>query len=108
MTHIIDGKAIAAQLREDLKAQVDGMEKKPGLAVILVGDDPASHVYVKNKIKACEDVGIKSFESRLPAQESQAEIAAEIEAFNNHKITTIPSSHLTDKNNLCTYYVNNI
>jgi methylenetetrahydrofolate dehydrogenase (NADP+) / methenyltetrahydrofolate cyclohydrolase len=81
-TRIIDGKEIAASLRAQLKDQVAGMGKKPGLAVILVGDDPASHVYVRNKIKACEDTGIKSFESRLPARASQAEIAAEIKAFN--------------------------
>lgn len=84
MADIIDGKAAAAALRETLKQTVDGMDKKPGLAVILVGDDPASHVYVKNKIKACENVGIKSFESRLPMEATQAEVAAEIQAFNDN------------------------
>ena len=81
---LIDGKAIAAQLREELKGAISGLESPPGLAVILVGDNPASHVYVKNKIKACADVGIKSFESRLPAKATQAEVAAEIKAFNNN------------------------
>jgi len=81
----IDGKAIAAQVREDLAAEVAGMDVKPGLAVILVGDDPASHVYVRNKIKACEKVGIESFESRLPEKATEAEIIAEIEAFNSNK-----------------------
>ncbi|GJL84255.1 MAG: bifunctional protein FolD [Micavibrio sp.] len=84
MAQIIDGKAIAKALREDLKTQVEKIGKSPGLAVILVGDDPASHVYVKNKIKACEQVGIKSFESRLPEKATQAEIAAEIKAFNDN------------------------
>lgn len=84
MADIIDGKAAAAALRETLKQTVDGMDKKPGLAVILVGDDPASHVYVKNKIKSCENVGIKSFESRLPMEATQAEVAAEIQAFNDN------------------------
>lgn len=84
MTNIIDGKTIAANLRSQLAAQVADMKKKPGLAVILVGDDPASHVYVANKIKACEQVGIRSFESRLPARATQAEIAAEIAAFNDN------------------------
>ncbi len=82
--HIIDGKAIAADLKEKLAAQVATMDKIPGLAVILVGDDPASQVYVRNKIKACEKVGIKSFESRLPARATQDEIAAEIKAFNDN------------------------
>jgi methylenetetrahydrofolate dehydrogenase (NADP+)/methenyltetrahydrofolate cyclohydrolase len=83
-TKIIDGKAVAAALRETLKSEVLRLERKPGLAVILVGDDPASHVYVGNKVKACAEVGIKSFESRLPAKATQAEIAAEIGAFNSN------------------------
>lgn len=81
---IIDGKAIAAQLREELGTRVADMDTQPGLAVILVGDDPASHVYVRNKIKACEKAGIKSFESRLPEKATQAEVAAEIQAFNDN------------------------
>ena len=85
--NVIDGKAIAAALREELAVEVAGMDKKPGLAVILVGDDPASHVYVRNKIKACEKVGIQSFESRLPEKATQEEVAAEIQAFNdNHEV----------------------
>ncbi|MEZ5919256.1 MAG: bifunctional methylenetetrahydrofolate dehydrogenase/methenyltetrahydrofolate cyclohydrolase FolD [Alphaproteobacteria bacterium] len=60
------------------------MHTQPGLAVILVGDNPASHVYVRNKIRACEKAGIKSFESRLPVQATQAEVAAEIQAFNDN------------------------
>jgi methylenetetrahydrofolate dehydrogenase (NADP+)/methenyltetrahydrofolate cyclohydrolase len=83
-TKIIDGKDIAAALRAELKTHVAAMKHVPGLAVILVGDDPASHVYVRNKIKACEDAGIKSFESRLPKLATQAEIAAEIKAFNDN------------------------
>ncbi len=81
---LIDGKAIAAALRDDLKQQVSNLPLQPGLAVILVGDDPASHVYVGNKIKACEAVGIQSFESRLPADAPQEEVAAQIDAFNNN------------------------
>lgn len=82
---IIDGKATAAALREELAKEVAGMDEKPGLAVILVGDDPASHVYVRNKIKACEAVGIRSFESRLPEKATEAEVMAEVEAFNDNK-----------------------
>ena len=51
MTQIIDGKAIAAQVKDEIAAKTAKMERKPGLAVILVGDDPASHVYVRNKTK---------------------------------------------------------
>jgi methylenetetrahydrofolate dehydrogenase (NADP+)/methenyltetrahydrofolate cyclohydrolase len=84
MAHIIDGKTIAANLRKEIAAEVAKMKSAPGLAVILVGEDPASQVYVNNKIKACEEVGIKSFKSRLPAQERQGEIAAETKAFNDN------------------------
>ena len=84
-TQIINGKDIAASLREDIKADVASLDYQPGLAVILVGDDPASQVYVGNKIRACEKVGIKSFESKLPAGASQAEVMAEIQAFNHNK-----------------------
>ncbi len=84
MAHIIDGKAAAAKLTDELKNAVGSMNKTPGLAVILVGDDPASQVYVSHKIKACAKVGIRSFECRLPKQASQAEISAEISAFNNN------------------------
>lgn len=85
MSKIIDGKAIAAQIREDLKQRVSTFDTPPGLAVILVGDDPASKVYVGNKVKACEAAGIKSYESRLPAKATQGEILAEIKAFNDNK-----------------------
>ena len=81
---IIDGKNIAAALRRDLAVQVSSLKIKPSLAVILVGDDPASHVYVGNKIKACHEVGIRSIESRLPVQATQSEVAAEIGAFNDN------------------------
>ena len=81
---IIDGKMVAAQLREGLAAAVADMDLVPGLAVILVGDDPASHVYVRNKIRACEKAGIQSFESRLPEKATQEEVAAEIQAFNDN------------------------
>ncbi len=81
---IIDGKAVSSALKDKLAADVSAMAVKPGLAVILVGDDPASHVYVRNKISACEKVGIQSFESRLPEKASQGEVAAEIKAFNDN------------------------
>jgi methylenetetrahydrofolate dehydrogenase (NADP+)/methenyltetrahydrofolate cyclohydrolase len=75
MAEIIDGKAVARQLDDKTKAEVDALVAaggpRPGLAVVLVGHDPASEVYVRRKIKACEKVGINSFEHRLPAETSQ-------------------------------------
>ena len=82
---IIDGKAIAAALRQEIAAQVAALKDKgaaPGLAVILVGDDPASHVYVRNKVKACEEAGIASLEHRLPETASQEEIGTLIQTLN--------------------------
>jgi len=84
MTTVIDGKKIAANLREELTQTVSTLAQKPGLAVILVGEDPASQVYVRNKILACEKAGIKSYESRLPARATQEEVATEIKAFNDN------------------------
>lgn len=77
-------KTIAAELRQRIAKDVGQMSTPPGLAVILVGDDPASHVYVGNKVKACEQAGIKSYESRLPEKATQAEVQAEIDAFNRN------------------------
>ena len=72
---LIDGKALAAQVRAGLAQRVAALAARgvrPGLAVLLVGDDPASAVYVRNKIKACEETGIRSFFAHLPASTTQA------------------------------------
>ncbi|MEE3322954.1 MAG: tetrahydrofolate dehydrogenase/cyclohydrolase catalytic domain-containing protein, partial [Pseudomonadota bacterium] len=82
MAKIIDGKAIATNLNGQLQNEVAALSFVPGLAVVLVGDDPASQVYVRGKIKACDKVGIKSFEHRLPANATQDDIAACIDALN--------------------------
>ena len=83
---LIDGKAIAAELRENMKKQVAKRKKNgqsiPGLAVIMVGDDPASGVYVKNKRKACDEVGIRSFAYDLPASTEQKELIDLIDELN--------------------------
>lgn len=63
---IIDGKALAKKVRAEIKAEVDQMEKKPGLAMVFVGDNPASEVYVRNKERASREVGIESSVHRLP------------------------------------------
>ena len=82
----IDGKAFAANLRARIGtlaasfAQVTG--RRPGLAVVLVGEDPASQVYVGAKARACEEAGIASFEHRLPAETSEAELLALVERLN--------------------------
>jgi methylenetetrahydrofolate dehydrogenase (NADP+) / methenyltetrahydrofolate cyclohydrolase len=72
---IIDGKAVAAEVRERVRAEVADMDVKPGLATILVGDDPASHVYVRNKRNASAEVGIQSFHHELEASTPQEELA---------------------------------
>ncbi|MFP3855038.1 MAG: tetrahydrofolate dehydrogenase/cyclohydrolase catalytic domain-containing protein, partial [Anaerolineales bacterium] len=83
---IIDGKAISAQIREEIKAKVEDRlaagKPRPGLATVLVGDDPASHSYVRAKRKSCEQVGIESFHHELPADTSQEEIIKLIENLN--------------------------
>ena len=81
----IDGKAIAAQVRAEVREQVTDLQNQgicPGLAVILVGDDPASRIYVNNKKKACADVGIHSEEFTLPASTSQDELLALVQELN--------------------------
>lgn len=83
---VIDGKATAAAIRSELKAYVDAHKaaagRVPGLAVILVGDNPASQVYVRNKERACADVGILSIPHHLPATTSQEELLALIHTCN--------------------------
>ncbi len=82
---IIDGKSVAAQIREEVRNDVAALagNGKPGLAVILVGNDPASEVYVRNKGRACEKAGIHSVTRKLPETTSEAELLAEIDALNN-------------------------
>ena len=80
---IIDGKATAAAIKEELKAKTSKLEGRvPGLAVILVGDDPASHYYVGSKQKSCTEVGMESFKTVLPADASQEDVKAVIETYN--------------------------
>ena len=84
---IIDGKAIAADLKQQVKQDVTALKEKGvavGLAVILVGDDPASHVYVRNKIKSCEDVGIVSTEQRLGGDATEKEVRHVIKNLNTN------------------------
>jgi methylenetetrahydrofolate dehydrogenase (NADP+)/methenyltetrahydrofolate cyclohydrolase len=82
--NIIDGKTIARHVREDVAHEISSLSVKPGLAVILVGSDPASQVYVRNKIKACEEAGIESFENYLPEDCSNEDVAALIQGLNEN------------------------
>jgi methylenetetrahydrofolate dehydrogenase (NADP+) / methenyltetrahydrofolate cyclohydrolase len=80
---IIDGTAIAAGVRADVAAALAGLPGKPALAVVLVGDDPASQIYVRNKGRATEAVGMRSIELRLPVDTSQADLIARVCALSN-------------------------
>ena len=82
---ILDGKSLAASIRVDLKKKVDALVRrgvKPGLAVILAGDDPASKVYVRNKTRACEEVGVRSQQVDYPASVTQEELIGRIRKLN--------------------------
>ena len=83
---LIDGKAIAAHVRQQVARHVAARREAgariPGLAVILVGDDPASHVYVRNKHRACDEAGIHSVQHELPSSTTQAELEAMVDSLN--------------------------
>lgn len=88
---LIDGKALSSQLRTDIARRAQALKaqgKVPGLAVILVGDNPASQVYVRNKVKACEDVGIHSVLERHDVAMTEAALLARI-----HALNTDPAIH---------------
>ena len=83
---LIDGNALSRQLRSDVAERALALKAKgvtPGLAVVLVGDNPASQVYVRNKVKACHDAGLHSVLEQYPADLSEAELLARVEALNN-------------------------
>jgi len=85
-TKIIDGAALARTMRSDLATRVSALAAngvRPGLAVVLVGDDAASQVYVRNKSKACEEAGITSFQHTLPATTRQEDLLALVARLNN-------------------------
>lgn len=85
MANLINGKEIAAQVKADIAKEAENLAEygvTPGLAVIIVGDDPASKIYVRNKKKACEEVGFYSEEFALPEKTSQKELLALIDTLN--------------------------
>lgn len=71
---IMDGRAVAAQLKQSLLEQVKQTDRPPGLATVLVGEDPASHAYVRSKHRLCAELGFQSFHHELPSNASQSEI----------------------------------
>lgn len=104
--NIIDGKAVSAAVKQQVKAECDELKKKgitPGLAVIIVGDDPASQVYVRNKERACEECGFYSVKYALSADTTQAELNTLVDKLNkdekiNGILCQLPlPSHLDDK-----------
>ncbi len=107
MASIIDGKAFAQGLREQIATAVSDLKEKhgltPGLAVVLVGEDPASQVYVRNKAKQTEEVGMNSYEHRLDADTPQEKLMALVEQLNNDDsvngiLVQLPlPAHLDDK-----------
>ena len=104
---IIDGKKVSANVKESVRLECERLVKEhgvtPGLAVVIVGDDPASRVYVNNKKKACELVGFKSEEYALPAETTQDELLSLVDTLNNKDdingiLVQLPlPKHLDDK-----------
>lgn len=88
MTVILDGKKLRDKIFSDLKVKLDKMSEKPTLAVILAGDDPASQIYVRNKKKTAENLGIHSIVIEYPADVTESELLAKIEELNNDKSIT--------------------
>lgn len=106
MAKILDGKAVSAAVKEQVAEETAALKEKgivPGLAVVIVGDDPASHVYVNNKKKACAQVGFHSEEYALPAQTTQEELLALVDTLNkkpdiNGILVQLPlPAHLDEK-----------
>ena len=106
MSQIIDGKLVSKQVRERVAKETEQLKVKgitPGLAVIIVGDDPASQVYVKNKEKACTEVGFYSEKYALPENTTQEELNNLVKELNNKKeisgiLCQLPlPKHLDDK-----------
>lgn len=100
---IIDGKAISAAVKEQVRAEIERDNLNVGLAVVIVGDDPASRVYVNNKKKACEFCGIKSFEYALPADCTEEQLLELVDTLNadsavNGILVQLPlPAHLDEK-----------
>ena len=82
---LLDGKALSVRMREQLRQKAAALPRQPGLAVILVGDDPASAVYVRNKEKDCAQCGVRCLNHHLPAEATQQELLALVEDMNRRE-----------------------
>ena len=82
---LLDGKALSVRMRERLRQEAAALPRQPGLAVILVGDDPASAVYVRNKEKDCAQCGVRCLNHHLPAEATQQELLALVEEMNRRE-----------------------
>ena len=86
---IIDGKQISAQIKEELKIEVEKIKQQgkraPHLAVIIVGENPSSQVYVNNKIKSCQEIGFESTHIHLPQEISEEDLLIEVEKLNKNQ-----------------------
>lgn len=106
MSSVIDGKAVAAAVLDECRGEVAELKAKgitPGLAVVLVGDDPASHVYVSSKVRTCGDLGIYSRKIVLPAATTQEELLAVVQELNADKaihgilVQSPPPKHIDEE-----------
>src|SRR5262249_54059440 len=106
---LIDGKAVAAALKSEMKEIIEKKvaegAKRPGLAVILIGDDPASSIYVRNKRQACEQVGIESVHHHLPANISEEDLLKLIQTLNEAEnidgiLLQLPLPHHIDEDKI--------
>ena len=91
---IIDGKELARSVRREIRRQVKRLKFTPGLAVVQVGDDPASTVYVSNKEKDCKYVGFHSEVHRMPAETSQAAVIEQIHTLNSREDIHLSLIHI--------------
>lgn len=88
MAHLLDGKQLASRIREKVKTRVAALPSQPGLAVLLVGDDPASHLYVSLKKQACEEVGIRFELTHYPSETPQEDLISKVEELNHREDIT--------------------
>lgn len=84
VANLLDGKLVSQKIKDDVKTQVQALDFQPGLATVLVGEDPASQVYIRNKIRSTEACGMRSFHETLPASTTESDLLAKIHALNEN------------------------